>query len=55
MSAYLVSSIDTKDFGGETVKIGDFNRDGFYELLFIQSDVCTRDITCLIVTFGASL
>jgi hypothetical protein len=50
MSAHLVSSIDTKDFGGEIIKIGDFNRDGFYELLFVQSDVCTRDITCLTVT-----
>jgi len=50
MSSYLVSSIDTKDFGGDIVKIGDFNCDGSYELLFVQSDVCTRDITCLTAT-----
>lgn len=50
MSAHLISAIDTKDFGGEIVKLGDFDRDGFYELLFVQSDVCTRDITCLTVT-----
>jgi hypothetical protein len=43
MSAHLVSSIDTKDFGAETVRIADLNNDGAHELLFVQSDPCTRE------------
>jgi hypothetical protein len=57
MTAHLVSSIDTQDFGAETVRIADLNNDGAHELLFVQSDPCTRDIACLTATdlFGRVL
>jgi len=47
MSVHLVSLIDVKDFGAETVRVGDLNADGAPDLLFVQSDPCTREITCL--------
>ena len=53
MSAHLVSSIDTKDFGGKIVKIGDFNRDGLkiriidtgYRMVFysLESFFCGKE------------
>lgn len=36
-----------KDFGAETLRIGDLNRDGAPDLLFVQSVYGTREITCL--------
>ena len=57
MTARLVSAIDTRNFGGDTVRLGDLNRDGMQELLFVQSDPCTRAVTCLTATdlFGKVL
>jgi hypothetical protein len=46
----LISSFDVKDFGAEILKVGDLNRDGAPDLLFAQSDPCTRDMTCLTAT-----
>jgi hypothetical protein len=46
----LVSTIDVKDFGAETVRIGDLNGDGAPDLLFVQSIRSTREITCLTAT-----
>jgi hypothetical protein len=43
----LVSAIDVKDFGAETIRIGDLNADGGPDLLFVQSVYGTREITCL--------
>ncbi len=45
--ARLVASIDVKDFGAETVRIGDLNDDGAADLLLVQSIRPTREITCL--------
>ncbi|MHB9031855.1 MAG: hypothetical protein ACYC6L_02285 [Anaerolineae bacterium] len=47
MVAHLVSAIDTRDFGAETVRIGDLNGDGAPDLLFVQSLYGSREITCL--------
>jgi len=47
---HIVSTIDVKDFGAETVRIGDLNRDGAPDLLFTQSVFGTREITCLTAT-----
>ena len=57
MTAHLVSNIDVKDFGAETVRIGDLNGDGGPDLLFVQSVYGTRAITCLTATtiFGEVL
>jgi len=46
-AARLVSRIDVKDFGAETVRIGDLSGDGAPDLLFVQSVYGTREITCL--------
>ena len=50
MTAHLVSRIDVKDFGAETLRIGDLNGDGGPDLLFVQSVFGTRAITCLTAT-----
>lgn len=47
---HLVSRIDVNDFGAETLRIGDLNRDGAPDLLFVQSVYGTREITCLTAT-----
>ena len=54
---HLVSRIDVKDFGAETLRIGDLNGDGRPDLLFVQSVYGTREITCLTATtiFGEVL
>lgn len=46
----LLSRIDTKDFGAETLRIGDLNADGGPDLLFVQSHYGSRRITCLTAT-----
>ena len=46
----LVSCIDVRDFGAETVRIGDLNSDGAPDLLLAQSVYGTREITCLTAT-----
>lgn len=46
-TTHLVSSIDTLDFGAETLRIGDLNGDGAPDLLFVQSLYGPRIITCL--------
>jgi hypothetical protein len=46
-TTHLVSCIDVKNFGAETLRIGDLNGDGAPDLLFIQSIRDTREITCL--------
>lgn len=46
----VVSAIDVKDFGAETIRFGDLNRDGAPDLLFVQSIRGTREITCLTAT-----
>jgi len=50
MSIHLVSSIETLDFGAETVRIGDLNGDGAPDLLFVQSVYGSREIRCLTAT-----
>lgn len=45
--ARLLSRIDVKDFGAETVRIGDLDGDGGPDLLFVQSHYGSRQITCL--------
>ena len=45
--ARLVSTIDVKDFGAETLRIGDLDGDGGPDLLFVQSHYGSRQITCL--------
>ena len=57
MSIHLVSAVDVKDFGAETVRVGDLNGDGAPDLLFVQSIYETREITCLTATtiFGEIL
>lgn len=54
---HLVSRIDVKDFGAETLRIGDLSGDGAPDLLFVQSEYGTREITCLTATtlFGEVL
>ncbi|MCR4415200.1 MAG: hypothetical protein NUV77_22490 [Thermoguttaceae bacterium] len=49
-TAHLVSRIDVKDFGAETLRIGDLNADASPDLLFVQSVYGTREITCLTAT-----
>ncbi len=46
----LVACLDVRDFGAETVRIGDLNRDGAPDLLFVQSHFGSRAITCLTAT-----
>ncbi|MCC6445358.1 MAG: hypothetical protein IT210_18100 [Armatimonadetes bacterium] len=50
MTTHLVSAIDVKDFGAETLRIGDLDGDGAPDLLFAQSIYETREITCLTAT-----
>ena len=50
LAVHLVSNIDVKDFGAETLRIGDLNGDGGPDLLFTQSVWATREITCLTAT-----
>ncbi len=47
MSAHIVSSIETPDFGGMTLRVGDLNSDGAPDLLITQSDYGSREIRCL--------
>jgi hypothetical protein len=56
-TVHLVSNIDVKDFGAETVRIGDLNGDGAPDLLFVQNLRGPRIITCLTATtiFGEVL
>ena len=56
-SVRLVSAIDVKDFGAETLRIGDLDSDGGPDLLFVQSVYGSRQITCLTATdiFGRRL
>ena len=56
-TVHLVSRIDVKDFGAETVRIGDLNADGAPDLVFVQSTFGSRQITCLTATtiFGELL
>ena len=49
-TVHLVSQIDVKDFGAETIRIGDLNGDGGPDLLFVQSVRGPRTITCLTAT-----
>src|SRR5690348_2240179 len=50
MPTHLVSLIDVKDFGSETLRIGDLNGDGAPDLLFVQNLYGPRSITCLTAT-----
>jgi len=50
VTTHLVSRIDVRDFGAETLRIGDLNGDGAPDLLFVQSVYGTREITCLTAT-----
>jgi len=50
MATHLVSQIDVKDFGSETLRVGDLNGDGGPDLLFVQCVHATREITCLTAT-----
>ena len=50
VTTHLVSLIDVKDFGAETLRIGDLTGDGAPDLLFVQSVHATREITCLTAT-----
>jgi hypothetical protein len=50
MSIHLVKSIDAPDFGGLTLRLGDLNGDGAPDLLFVQSEYGSRNITCLTAT-----
>ena len=50
MPVHLVSSIDTQDFGAETVRVGDLNGDGAPDLLFVQNVYGSREIRCLTAT-----
>ena len=47
MPVHLVSCIDVKDFGAETLRVGDLNGDGAPDLLLVQSEYGRRSITCL--------
>jgi hypothetical protein len=49
-AAHLVACLDVKDFGAETMRIGDLNMDGAPDLLFVQSEFGSRAITCLTAT-----
>lgn len=50
MSVHLVSAIDVRDFGAETLRTGDLNGDGAPDLLFVQGVYETRAISCLTAT-----
>jgi outer membrane protein assembly factor BamB len=50
VSAHLISSIDTPDFGSMTLRVGDLNGDGAPDLLFTQSEYGPREIRCLTAT-----
>ena len=52
MSVHVVSSIETPDFGGMTLRIGDLNGDGAPDLLIRQSDYGSREIRCLTALTG---
>ena len=56
-TVHLVARFDVKDFGAETVRVGDLNGDGAPDLLLVQSEYGTREITCLTATtiFGELL
>jgi hypothetical protein len=47
---HLVATLDVRDFGAETLRIGDLNGDGAPDLLFVQNIYGTRAITCLTAT-----
>ena len=49
-TTHLVSALDVKDFGAESIRVGDLNGDGAPDLLFVQSVFGTREITCLTAT-----
>jgi hypothetical protein len=49
-AAHLLACLDVKDFGAETLRIGDLNMDGAPDLLFVQSHYGSRAITCLTAT-----
>jgi non-specific serine/threonine protein kinase len=44
MNAHSTASIDVKDFGGETVRVGDLDGDGVPDLLFAQSLRASLDL-----------
>jgi hypothetical protein len=44
---YLINRIDTTGFGGQTLRVGDLNRDGAPDFLVAQSVYGTREITGL--------
>ncbi len=50
MAAHLVAAIDVRDFGAQTVRVGDLNGDGAPDLLFVQNVRGPRTITCLTAT-----
>lgn len=50
MPTHLVTTIDVRDFGAETLRVGDLNGDGAPDLLFVQNIYGTRAITCLTAT-----
>ena len=50
MTARLLSAIGATDYMAAVVRVGDLDGDGGDELLFAQSDPCTRDVTCLTAT-----
>lgn len=56
-STRLLSRIDVRDFGAETVRIGDLDDDGGPDLLVVQSHRGSRQITCLtaVTIFGKVL
>lgn len=47
MSVHIVSSVETPDFGGMTLRVGDLNGDGAPDLLITQSEYGSREIRCL--------
>jgi hypothetical protein len=47
MPTHIVSSIETPDCGGMTLRIGDLNGDGAPDLLLTQSEYGSREIRCL--------
>ena len=49
-ATHLVSSFASRDFGAETVRIGDLNGDGAPDLLHIQCIFGQREISCLTAT-----
>ena len=49
-TVHLLSRIDVKDFGAETLRIGDLTGDGGPDLLFVQCVYGPRTITCLTAT-----